>query len=243
VLLQRPWRQVAIAGLALFLVGVLARTAWMARTSAVMESELQGARRWLAGTVIIVDPGHGGDDPGAVVGTTLEKGLVLSIALQLKAELESAGARVVLTREADVSLGGPIREELGKRVALVERHKANVYVSIHANKDGCNCWGAQTFFQKDGLPAGKDLAVAIQTQLRRLTPTTRVALPADYFVLRTSPAPAAMVEVGFLTNARERDRLQDAAYQRTLATAVTLGLADFFRSRVPGAQAGGSLGQ
>jgi N-acetylmuramoyl-L-alanine amidase len=237
------WRQAAVAGLALFLIGFLARTAWTGHLTAATQEQLSDSGRWLKGTVVVVDPGHGGDDPGAVVGDTLEKHIVLDIGQILKEILEQQGAKVVLTRETDVNLGGPIREELGQRVALVEKHKAQVYISIHANKDSCYCWGAQTFFQKNGLPAGKELALAIQNQLRRLTPTTRVALPANYFVLRTSPVPAAMVEVGFLTNAKEKGRLLDPAYQRKVAMAVALGLADFLRGQVPQTKAGVTIGQ
>ncbi|HWI61615.1 MAG TPA: N-acetylmuramoyl-L-alanine amidase [Symbiobacteriaceae bacterium] len=236
-------RQVALAGLALFLLALLARTAWTGQTAAAMQQRLNESGKYLRGAVIIVDPGHGGEDPGAVVGPVEEKHIVLDISKALKEMLEKQGARVILTRDEDKSLGGPIREELGRRVALIQEHKASVFVSIHANKDGCNCWGAQTFYQKKGMPAGKDLALAIQAQLRRLTPTTRVSLPADYFVLRTSPVPAAMVEVGFLTNAKEKARLQDPGYQRTVAMAVALGLADYFKSQVPEARADGSIGQ
>lgn len=237
------WRQVAIVGLAFVLLIVMARTAWTARNALQVQAELNDAGRWLRGAVIVVDPGHGGVDPGAVVGQTLEKTVVLQIALTLKQLLEERGATVILTRDQDQSLGGSIREELGRRVALVHKHKGHAFVSIHANKDSCACWGAQTFYQKGGTPQGKALATAIQSQLRRLTPTTRVSLPADYFVLRTSPAPAAMVEVGFLTNAEEHRRLLEPKYQRTLATAVTLGLADFFRSQVPETNADGSIGR
>jgi N-acetylmuramoyl-L-alanine amidase len=236
-------RQVGLAGLALFLLGLLARTAWTGHVAAAMEGQLKESGQYLKGVTVVVDPGHGGEDPGAVVGGTVEKGLVLDISRALKEILEQQGAKVVLTRDSDVSLGGPIREELGRRVALVTEHKAAVFVSIHANKDGCNCWGAQTFYQKNGMPAGKELAAAIQSQLRRLTPTTRTALAANYFVLRTSPVPSAMVEVGFLTNAKEKARLQDPAYQRTIATAVALGLADFMKSQVPQTEAGGRIGQ
>lgn len=237
------WRQVALIGLALFLLSALGRIALSSRGSASVTVDLRQAGKWLKGMTIVVDPGHGGADPGAVVNQTVEKAVVLDIARKLKELLEDQGATVVLTREADVDLGGRIREELGRRVALVEKHKANLYVSIHANKDGCNCWGAQTFYQRGGMPAGKELAVAIQNQLRRHTPTTRQALAADYFVLRTSPVPAAMVEVGFLTNEKERQRLQDPGYQRTVASAIALGLADYFKSLVPDAKAEGSVGQ
>jgi len=236
-------RQAALAGLALFLLALLARTAWTGHVAAAMQERLNDSGQYLKGVVVVIDPGHGGEDPGAVVGGTLEKHIVLDIAKVLEELLEQQGARVVLTRETDTSLGGPMREELGRRVAKVGQSKAAVFVSIHANKDSCNCWGAQTFYQKKGMPAGKELALAIQGQLRRLTPTTRVALPADYFVLRTSPVPAAMVEVGFLTNAKEKARLQEPAYQRTVAMAVALGMAEFFKAQVPQADAGGSIGQ
>lgn len=237
-------RQAVLAGLAVLLVAaVTVFSARRARETATVQAELDQVGRWLKGTVILVDPGHGGDDPGAVVGTTLEKTLVLDISLALKQMLEQHGAKVVLTREGDIDLGGRIREELAKRVALVDKHKAQVYVSIHANKDPCRCWGAQTFYQRNGMPAGKDLAMAIQRRLRQMTPTTRTELDADYFVLRTSPVPSAVVEVGFLTNAEEHQRLKDPAYQRKLATAVALGLADYFRSQVPDAQSEGSIGR
>jgi len=238
------WRQVVIAGLALLLLGSLGRVVAMNRAIAAVQSRLTESGRWLKGVVVVVDPGHGGDDPGAVVAGTKEKYLVLDIAKALKQMLEEQGARVILTRDADVDLGGRTREELGKRVAMVGQHRAQTYVSIHANKDGCKCWGAQTFYAKHGgRPEGKQLAVAIQQRLRQMTPTTREALPADLFVLRESPVPSAMVEVGFLTDGAERQRLQDPLYQHKLATAVALGLADFFRSQVPQTRSHGQVGQ
>lgn len=236
-------RQAVNVVLVLCLLTVLAPTAWSQVRKVRTQAQLNEAARYLRGVTIVVDPGHGGDDPGAVVGTAREKGIVLAIGHALKKRLEAEGARVVLTRDEDESLGGPIREELGRRVALIEEHHANLFISIHANKDSCRCWGAQTFYQREGMPAGKEMAVAIQNRLRSMTPTTRVALPANYFVLRTAPVPAAMVEVGFMTNAKELAQLQDTGYHETLATAITLGVGDFLRTQVPQGKAGGSLGQ
>ncbi len=236
-------RQAVVAVLALFLVFTLGRTAWMQRADGKAQSQLNAAEKWLRGITVVVDPGHGGWDPGAVVSGTREKEIVLEIGLKVKELLEQHGAKVVLTRESDESFSKATREDLGRRVALVEQHRAQVFISIHANKDSCNCWGAQTFYQRKGMPAGQRLAMAIQNQMRQLTTTTRTSLPADYFVLRTSPAPAAMVEVGFLSNAVEKERLQDADHQRTLALAITLGIADFLRAEVPPAKAGGGIGR
>ena len=244
-MLRLRTRQAAIAGLVLLFAGLLSGRAWLTRTAVATQAELGDAGRWLNGVVIMVDPGHGGDDPGAVVGDVREKLLVYDIATQLKQMLEKQGAKVVLTREGDTDLGGRIAEELGKRVALVAQHRAQVYVSIHANKDSCRpCWGAQTFYQKrGGVAEGRQLAEAIQGRMRQLTPTTRVPLPADYFVLRNSPVPSAVVEVGFLTDDAERRRLQDPAYQRQIATAVALGLADFLKGQVPRTRSQGQIGQ
>ncbi|HWH69232.1 MAG TPA: N-acetylmuramoyl-L-alanine amidase, partial [Candidatus Sulfotelmatobacter sp.] len=121
-------RQVALAGLALFLLALLARTAWTGQTAAAMQQRLNESGKYLRGAVIIVDPGHGGEDPGAVVGPVEEKHIVLDISKALKEMLEKQGARVILTRDEDKSLGGPIREELGRRVALIQEHKASVFV-------------------------------------------------------------------------------------------------------------------
>lgn len=240
---RRTLRQAAIAGLALFLLVTLGRTVWTEARAVKAQAQLKQAGRHLKGTVIVIDPGHGGWDPGAVVGKTQEKTIVLDISRALKQILEEQGATVILTREEDMHYSKSVREDLTQRVALVAQHKGNVFVSIHANKDPCNCWGAQTFFQRGGLPAGKQLALAIQARLRSLTPTTRGALPADYFVLRTSPVPSAIIETGFLTNAKEHQRLKDPDYQRTLAQAIALGLADYFKSQVPDAKAEVHVGQ
>jgi len=237
------YRQVAVAGLALLLLAVVARLSVKAGQAVVVRAEVEDASRWLRGAVIAVDPGHGGRDPGAVVGQTLEKAVVLQISLTLRDMLEQHGAKVVLTRDEDEDLGGPISQELRRRVALVEENKAQLFVSIHANKDRCNCWGAQTFFQRSGRPGGKELAQSIQKQLRRLTPTTREALAADYLVLRTSPVPSAMVEVGFLTNGAEHQRLKEATYQKILATAVMLGIVDYMKTQVPQTRSQGQVGR
>jgi N-acetylmuramoyl-L-alanine amidase len=240
---QSGYRQVVIVGLVFFMIGLAARLVWARQEVARAQADLKAAGRWLDGVVVVVDPGHGGQDPGGVVDGTQEKQVVLEIALQLKRLLETQGAKVVLTRDRDMDHGGTIRAELSKRVALIAKHKGQLFISIHANKDRCRCWGAQTFFQRHGMPAGKQLAESIQNQLRLLTPTTRSALSADYFVLRTSPVPAAMVEVGFLTNAGEHERLKQPAYQQRLASAILLGLSDFVRSQVPPAKADGEIGK
>lgn len=225
------WRQAALVGLVIFLVGTAVRVLWLAKPTQERPGGPEPAPKELSGLVAVIDPGHGGTDPGAVVSGTREKVITLQISLLVKELLEERGAKVILTRETDEDLGGTLREGLDRRVAMVTEHGANLFVSIHANKDRCNCWGAQTFFQKDGNPEGQVLAKAVQARLRELTPTTRQALAANYRVLRTSPVPATVVEVGFLSNATEHAKLLDEKYQRILATAVAHGVADYHKAR------------
>lgn len=223
------WRYLPWVVLVAFLVGLVGRTVVVTGRGMVAAGEWDGQKQWVAGRVIVLDPGHGGDDPGVVVEPIKEKAITLPIALKAKAVLEAQGAKVILTRDSDVDLGGKIREELGKRVQMVTDHQAEIFVSIHANKLNCNCWGAQTFYQRGGTPQGKALAFAVQNQLRKWTPTTRTALEADFFVLRTAPVPAALVEVGFLSSSREAANLQDPAYQGLVANAIALGIASYFQ--------------
>jgi len=190
----------------------------------------------LAGLVIVVDPGHGGWDPGAVVAGVKEKDLTLQVARLLQEELEARGARVILTRTDDSAYSRTVREDLRQRVALVGEHQADLFLSVHANQDRCHCWGAQTFYQKGGSAEGRALAISIQNRLRERTDTTRYALPGDYFVLRTTAVPAVIVEMGFLSNADERGRMQQPEYQRTLAEAIADGVVDYreYAARHPG---------
>lgn len=205
---------------------------------------------YLQGKVVLIDPGHGGVDPGAIgAGGTLEKELTLQIAQKLGAALARTGAKPVLTRDRDIEISADgnrrmsLREELTQRVDLARTHGAELLVSIHANRDRCACQGAQTFYQRQGSPEGQRLAVAIQTELREATWTRRVALPIDHYVLRISPVPAATVEVGFLSSAREEAMLRDPAYQEKLAQAILLGLGRFLRESVPQTKAGGTIGK
>nr|PZN73630.1 MAG: hypothetical protein DIU55_02725 [Bacillota bacterium] len=224
-----PLRQALLLGLVAAVALAALWLWWSGRRTAGEggEPESQQPTGPLAGMVIVVDPGHGGWDPGAVVAGVREKDLTLQVSQLLRAVLEERGARVVLTRTEDTQYSYTVREDLRQRVALAAEHGADLFLSLHANQDRCHCWGAQTFYQKGGSAQGRALAIAIQNRLRERTETTRYALPGDYFVLRTAPVPAAIVEMGFLSNAAERERLQQPDYQRTIAEAIADGVVDY----------------
>lgn len=203
-------------------------------TSASQQTFTEEAPRTLEGLTVTLDPGHGGYDGGARAAESgiWEKELTLQISQAIQKELEARGARVVLTRTRDVSLSedgsGKARKraDLQKRLDLAEEAGADVFLSIHLNeyRDRAEN-GPQVFYQK-GADAGRLLAGALQEKLvQTLQPAKqRKANAGDYYVLRNTALPAALVECGFLSNAQEEKKLLDKAYHRLIAAAVADGL-------------------
>ncbi len=195
---------------------------------------LVAALAWsVAGKKIVIDPGHGGSDPGAVgEGGVAEKDVNLAVARRLALLLSQAGAEVFLTRTGDYHLGEaevPGPEDLARRVGLVARHGAELFVSIHGNSfPSSQWWGAQVFYHPDS-PEGRRLACLIQQEfLKALGESYRWAMAEDFFVLRRAGVPAVVVEVGFLSNPREEALLSDPAYQAKLAWCIYAGIVRFF---------------
>lgn len=194
----------------------------------------------LAGRVVVIDPGHGGVDPGSVgKGGILEKDVVLDISLQLKALLERAGARVVMTRSTDTDVSGyddpwhpnRYKRDLHRRVEIVEAAGADALLSIHANADrDPSASGAQVFYKPDPSGQNRRLAETIQTELKAIIEGARPYTSNDIhqLILNRAKIPAATVEVGFLSNPREAERLSSPEYRRRLAWAIFIGLARFF---------------
>jgi len=191
-----------------------------------------------ANKVIVIDPGHGGIDPGAIGGRgTVEKDVNLAIAKRLANYLSQAGAAVVLTRDGDIDLADPgfkgslierKRQDLSRRAAKAQEVRADFFVSIHCNADVSPRWrGAQVFFCPTSEES-KHLAVCIQQELKRvLGNTTREAKPAVYFITEKTSMPAVILEVGFLSNPQEESLLADEAYQSRLAYAVFSGVVKY----------------
>lgn len=191
----------------------------------------------LDGWIVAVDPGHGGTDGGVRHGDLLEKDINLAVAAALRDLLERAGARVVMTRSGDqVPLERP-RASLDRRLSLAVQAEAAVYVSIHANSyPDPQQFGAQTFFHPNS-PESRRLAVLIQQELVFAHPENyRSALSADFYVLRNSPCPAVLVEVGFLSNPEDRRRLAVHQWQARLAAAILRGLERFAGAEEPEAR-------
>jgi N-acetylmuramoyl-L-alanine amidase len=190
----------------------------------------------LAGTVIAIDPGHGGKDGGAVSvnGKVIEKDVTLAISLYLRDFLQQSGAYVIMTREDDNDLSSPEAEKLRKRksedirnrVKLINAQAPDFLVSIHVNSFPSPKWsGAQTFY----YPAYKEsaeISYVIQNEMKRvLENTDRVPKKTDdVFIIREVECPAVLVEVGFVSNEEEARRLGSTDYQKAIANAIYQGI-------------------
>lgn len=193
----------------------------------------------LTGKVIVVDPGHGGMDGGAVgADQTLEKEIALIVSHKLRDYLQQSGANVYLTRETDRYLAEDSTnsvsqrkvEDIKNRVAFMEEKDPDIFITIHLNALPSTQWrGAQTFYHPN-QPQSQVLAETIQAQIRtNLENTTRQALAINgVYVLKHANRPAALVEIGFLSNPDERELLKQASYQDEMAASIYLGVLEYF---------------
>ncbi len=181
--------------------------------------------RPIRGATIVVDPGHGGRDTGALGrGGMNEKDLVLSISREVIRQLEARGATVIATRSSDRFI------ELEDRAKLADRSKADLFVSIHAdsapsNKDAS---GFAVFIYNQASLQSMKAANAILGAVKRAGLDTRGIYRGNLKVLREHSRPAVLIECGFLTNTNDRRQLNDAAYRQRLASLIVDGIADYF---------------
>ncbi|HKM39377.1 MAG TPA: N-acetylmuramoyl-L-alanine amidase [bacterium] len=194
----------------------------------------------LAPKVVVLDPGHGGLDSGAAGSSGVtEKEITLPICLSLKQFLRLSGIKVVLTRSRDRALAETYQEDLRLRAELVNRVKPALLLSIHGNSfPSAREFGAQTFFY-DNHQDSERLARCLQAELQQLSgigENRREIQTGDFYLLRNSPVPAALVEVGFLSNPEEERLLADPSYQKQLAWHLFCGLVSFWHHEDPPAQ-------
>jgi N-acetylmuramoyl-L-alanine amidase len=176
--------------------------------------------------LVVIDPGHGGPDPGAIgIGNIYEKNLVLPIAQDVAAILAQQGIQTVLTRPDDRDL------DLEPRTALANQLNATVFVSIHANAISLSrpeVNGIETYYY--GSTAGLQLAQFIhQSLLHNLPVRDRGVREARFYVLRNTEMPAALAEVGFVTGAEDAPRLADPNYRRQIAAAIAQGILQYLQ--------------
>lgn len=170
--------------------------------------------------VIVIDAGHGDHDPGAVGNSIREKDINLAIALKVEAILKkNSKVDVVMTRSDDTFL------ELKERVRVAQNVKADVFVSIHNNSGSAAATGTETYYQRSD---SKSLATVLHKYLLAATGLTdRKVQYGNFHVIRETTMPAALLEVGFVSNSGDAAKLKDDAFQQRVAEAIAKGLFEY----------------
>lgn len=172
---------------------------------------------------VVIDPGHGGHDNGGQWGKVYEKHLALDTAVRLENNLKRMGFQTVLTRRSDYFISLP------QRVAMGNRYRNAIFVSIHYNYT----WkqhvsGLETFYYSR---EGQRLAQYVQQGLvKRTRAVDRQAKFARFYVIRNSKLPAILVEGGFVSNERERERVKLGSFREAAARGIAEGILRYRRA-------------
>ncbi|MBE9138327.1 N-acetylmuramoyl-L-alanine amidase [Nodosilinea sp. LEGE 07088] len=177
--------------------------------------------------LVMLDPGHGGVDPGAVgIGGLQEKGVVLAVAQHTAAALRAQGVAVQFTRQGDQTV------DLQPRTEMADAARATVFVSIHANAVNMQrpeVNGLETYYYSD---AGRVLATALQNHVLSVLPThDRGVRQARFWVLRRTSMPAALIEIGFVTGATDAPKLRDPRWQAQMGQAIAQGILNYLQGQ------------
>ena len=186
---------------------------------------------------VVIDPGHGGQDPGSIGYKTKvkESELNLKLSKMLQSKLEGAGINVVMTRETPNSLvEGSGRKwkklDMQARKDLIKKYRPNMVISLHQNSfTNHSLRGAQVFYDKTS-DISKQIADYIQEQFKTgLDKSVKESSPGDYFMLKCTSAPSVIVECGFLSNEEDEKLLLTESYQEKVIDCIYKGIVNFLQ--------------
>ncbi len=220
--------------LLLFLIYHLARHAAMLTSSVTAPSPVPVPQ-----TVVVLDSGHGGFDPGKIgINGSLEKDINLEIARKLKSYLEASGITVVMTRDEDTGLynqrdSNKKAADMKNRCNLINEANPALTVSIHQNSYHEEAIkGGQVFYYKNSAE-GKKLAEILQKRFDYVlgeNNTRSAKANTNYYLLLHVRSPIVIVECGFLSNFAEADNLTSEDYQDRLAWTIHMGIMEYLNS-------------
>jgi len=206
--------------------------------SVLWQGSTSVASQFEKGHIVMLDPGHGGYDPGAITKQGVyEKSINLQIAQKVEEMLGPSGIEVFLTREEDVDYvpdgvkGKTTKKQidLNRRIDMAKDANADIFVSLHVNATASGQdSGAETFYQFQS-ESGQRLAELIQQELIKVPAMNRrIAKSGDFYIIKNTKMPAVIVEVGYLSSMKEQKKLQQSWYQEQLARAIAKGIANYF---------------
>ena len=174
--------------------------------------------------VVMIDPGHGGADPGAVgIGGLQEKGINLAISQRIQQVLQQQGVTAILTRSDDREI------DLDPRVLHAERANADLFVSIHSNAISLSrpdVNGLETYYYDTGYGLAQSIH---NTVLRRTNMLDRGIRQSRFYVLLYTSMPAVLVETGFVTGQEDAARLRNPAARDQIADAIAEGILNYIQ--------------
>lgn len=175
--------------------------------------------------VVVIDPGHGGRDPGAIgIGGIHEADIVLPISVEVAALLQQQGVNAILTRSDDREI------DLEPRVQIAERADADLFVSIHANSISLSrpdVNGTETYYYSDsGLRFGQ---VIHNSMVQVPGVQDRGMRRARFYVIRNTSMPAVLLELGFVTGAQDVQLLSDPEFRSQMAAAIARGILQYIQ--------------
>ncbi len=174
---------------------------------------------------VVIDPGHGGTDPGAIgIGGIRETDVVLEVSKIVEKLLSENGVKVRLTRTNEVDM------DLPPRVSFANKINADIFISIHANASRGkrrDINGLETFYFRGWR--GRLLAKGIQKQILRVSPGSpdRGVKQGRYYVIKNTRMPAVLVEIGFLTGRLDARRLDKKSHRKRIAYAIAKGILEY----------------
>jgi N-acetylmuramoyl-L-alanine amidase len=179
--------------------------------------------------LIVIDPGHGGSDTGAMHNGLVEKVLTLDISMRLRTILTSRGWTVKMTRERDVDVVAPdddARTELQGRCDVANNAGARLFVSVHINAfTTSDLNGTTTYYYK---PGDETFAEAVQHRLIPLLGTKDDGVKHEnLYVVRHTTMPAILVETAFLSNPDDAAKLRNPAFLQNVAEGIADGIGDY----------------
>lgn len=199
------------------------------------------------GKTIVIDAGHGGEDPGAVSNFSgaCEKNITLQIAENTRSLLEKAGYTIIMTRTEDtlvyegdnLSMTAKRRQDLLRRKKIMDESGADIVISIHLNAFTDKKYsGAQAFYTKESL-SSKKLAICLQDSMRAFLDENNkreaILKADDIIITKDCKITTVLMECGFLSNEEEEKKLIDPTYQQKIAEAIKAGVDAYFTVEIP----------
>ena len=194
--------------------------------------------------LVIIDPGHGGEDGGAVgKNGTVEKDVNLKISLGLRDILHLFGYETVMTREKDkaiydeeaIKLRQKKRSDLKNRLSIIHKNSGedSIFISIHQNKFPNEKYSGTQIFYSSNNPNSENLALKVRENivlnLQKSNKREIKESKSGIFLLKNSNIPSIVVECGFLSNEEEEKKLSDKLYQKKMSLCTFFGINDFFK--------------